>query len=109
MTRPWIRKSGALKGQVIGHHTCPIRLDIWNSLQTLKTDLDMESLTNTDFLLYIVTFVREHHGRGEELEAMKASVVKATKKLDIKDIDEMTEEEAKEAYKQLMLEEGEEQ
>jgi hypothetical protein len=103
--KPYIRKSGNQKGKMVGHYNLSINIDAYNKLMQVKSDLDMEHLTYGEFLLYLANFAKEHFGKGEELEAMKAEVAKATKKRDIKDIANYTEEEVRQALAESEMDE----
>lgn len=106
--KPYIRKSGNQKGKMVGHYNLSINIDAYNKLMQVKSDLDMEHLTYGEFLLYLANFAKEHFGKGEELETMKAEVAKAIERKEPKDIEQMTPEEAQEHYARTMGEEGKE-
>jgi hypothetical protein len=99
---PNIRKKGAYRGKPIGHFNVSVRIDVWNKLLDLREDLDMEHMSKTDFILFIITFVQEHFSKSGELEVMKSGVAQAIKKRDIKDIANMADEEMEERYKQMV-------
>jgi hypothetical protein len=107
MTIDYIRKTGLLAGRNVGHkHSC-FRLDAWEAFIQTKIDLDMQDLSNSDFLISILDFVKEHFGMGEQLESMKADVAEAIKRKEPQDIERMTPEEAEKYYEETMGEEEE--